>query len=122
MRLTVSCSMVRGPGSCKNCLGVACVLRGQRRVPLPPASTDAYVLGPIRSPFLWGRASCPGTAILLELAGEGQECCSAARPRRGSHVPGETARWDSPWHGGCVLERPQGDVPAHGAPAFCLSC
>src|SRR5260370_23907386 len=121
MRLTVSCSMVRGPGSCKNCLGVACVLSGQRRVPLPPASTDAYMLRPIRYSLLWARASYPGTAILLESAGKEQECCSAARLRRVSHVPGETARWHSPWHGGCVLERPLGDVPAHGAPAFYLS-
>ena len=42
-RSTVSCNMVRSLISRRNCLGVSCVLSGQRRVPLPPARMDAYI-------------------------------------------------------------------------------
>src|SRR5690242_14923737 len=45
MRATVAWSMVSGPGSRRNCLGMSVVLSGQRRVPLPPARIEAYILG-----------------------------------------------------------------------------
>jgi hypothetical protein len=35
--------MVRSPSSGKNCLGLAVLLRGQSRVPVPPAMISAYI-------------------------------------------------------------------------------
>ena len=42
MRSTVPCSSVRSPPKVRNCLGRACRLRGQNRVPPPPAMIIAW--------------------------------------------------------------------------------
>ena len=41
MRATVSCSSVRRPASARSCFGTSRRLRGQNRVPEPPAMTTA---------------------------------------------------------------------------------